>query len=385
MRIVLLGAPGAGKGTQARLMAESYKVPHISTGEILRAAVAEKSPLGKKIAGIMKSGDLVSDDIVIDAVVNKLRRPESRRGFILDGFPRNIPQAQELDTRLGWVGRQLQLAIHFVLDPNVLVKRITGRIVCGDCGAIYNRHFSQPEKRGVCDQCNARNLGQRSDDNEKSVRRRLEAYENETAPLITYYKAQHKLRTLPAEGAEQKIFRFLCEVVDVEIRPLEKKVIPEELRRKSRSEVVPQIRGGSIAAGQISSRASETSARTPVSSLVGTIASRKKAAKAGSAKKRTVKKSTTKKTKAKKKTITRKSLPKPASRKKAAKAGSAKKRTVKKSTTKKTKAKKKTITRKSLPKPASRKKAAKAGSAKKRTVKKSTTKKTKAKKATKNR
>ena len=138
MRIVLLGAPGSGKGTQAKMMAESYKVPHISTGEILRAAVDEKSPLGKKIAGIMKSGDFVSDDIVIDAAVNKLRRPESRRGFILDGFPRNIPQAQELDTRLGWVSRPLQLALHFVLDSNVLGKRITGRVVCGDCGAIYN-------------------------------------------------------------------------------------------------------------------------------------------------------------------------------------------------------------------------------------------------------
>ena len=244
MRIVLLGAPGSGKGTQAKMMAESYKVPHISTGEILRAAVAEKSPLGKKIAGIMKSGDFVSDDIVIDAVVNKLRRSESRRGFILDGFPRNIPQAQELDTRLGWVTRPLQLALHFVLDSNVLVKRIKGRIVCGDCGAIYNQYFSRPEKRGVCDQCESSNLGQRSDDNEKSVRRRLEAYENETAPLITYYRAQHKLRTVPADATAPEIFRFLCEVVDVEIRPLEKKVIPDDLHRKSRSEVAAQIRGG---------------------------------------------------------------------------------------------------------------------------------------------
>ena len=151
MRIVLLGAPGSGKGTQAKMMAQSYKVPHISTGEILRAAVAEKSPLGKKIEGIMKTGDFVSDDIVIDTVVSNLRRPESRRGFILDGFPRNIPQAQELDTRLGWVTRPLQMALHFVLDSNILVKRTTGRIVCRDCGAIYNLHFSRPEKRGICD------------------------------------------------------------------------------------------------------------------------------------------------------------------------------------------------------------------------------------------
>ena len=215
----------------------------------------------------MKSGDFVSDDIVIDAVVNKLRRPESRRGFILDGFPRNIPQAQELDTRLGWVSRPLQLALHFVLDSNVLVKRITGRIVCGDCGAIYNHHFSRTEKRGVCDQCESSNLGQRSDDNEKSARRRLDTYENETAPLITYYRAQHKLRTVPADASAPEIFRSLCEVVDVEIRPLEKKVIPDELHRKSRSEVSAQIRKGGIAAGQLSSQVRGTSPRTSANAL----------------------------------------------------------------------------------------------------------------------
>ena len=335
MRIVLLGAPGSGKGTQAKMMAKSYKVPHISTGEILRAAVAEKSPLGKKIAGIMKSGDFVSDDIVIDAVVNKLRRPESRRGFILDGFPRNIPQAQELDTRLGWVTRTLQLALHFVLDSNVLVKRITGRIVCGDCGAIYNLHFSRPEKRGVCDQCESSNLGQRSDDNEKSVRRRLEAYENETAPLITYYRAQHKLRTVPADTTAPEIFQFLCEVVDVEIRPLEKKVIPDNLHRKSRREVAAQIRGGGITAGQRSSQARGTSPRVSASAPVGTTAPRKKVAKA----RKTIKK-----------TVARKSPSRPAPRKKVAKAGSARKPTAKKPTATKTKARKtikKTVARKS--------------------------------------
>ena len=310
MRIVLLGAPGSGKGTQAKMMAKSYKVPHISTGEILRAAVAEKSPLGKKIEGIMKSGDFVSDDIVIDAVVDKLRRPETRRGFVLDGFPRNIPQAQVLDTRLGWATRPLQLALHFVLDSNVLVKRITGRIVCGDCGAIYNLHFSRPEKRGVCDQCESSNLGQRSDDNEKSVRRRLEAYENETAPLITYYRAQHKLRTVPADTAAPEIFQFLCEVVDVEIRPLEKKVIPDDLHRKSRREVAAQIRGGGITAEQRSSQARGTSRRVSANARAGTTAPRKKVAKAGSARKPTAKKPTATKTKARKtikKTVARKS------------------------------------------------------------------------------
>ena len=304
MRIVLLGAPGSGKGTQARLISENYKVPHISTGEILRAAVTENSLLGRKIAEVMKSGGFVSDDIVIDAVFEKLRKPESRRGFVLDGFPRNIPQAQELDTRLGWVSRPLQLALHFALDANMLVKRMTGRIICEDCGAIFNRHFSRPKKRGVCDRCDSKNLGQRLDDNEKSVRRRLEVYENETAPVISYYRAQHKLRTVPADSTADVMFRFLCEVVDVEIRPLEKKVIPEVLYGKKQADATQQIRGGGVAAGRVESQTKDSEPKVSANLLVG-----KKVAKAGSTKKPVVKKSTLKKSGTKnviKKTATRK-------------------------------------------------------------------------------
>ncbi len=134
MRIVLLGFPGSGKGTQAKLMAEKYRVPQISTGDILRAAVADKTEIGKKVAAVMAAGELVSDDIVIDAVTDRVRSAESRRGFVLDGFPRSIPQAQELDTRLGWMSRSLQLVLHFALDHDAVVKRITGRLTCSKCG-----------------------------------------------------------------------------------------------------------------------------------------------------------------------------------------------------------------------------------------------------------
>ncbi len=225
MRIALLGAPGSGKGTQAKMMAEKYKVPQISTGDILRAAVAEKTEIGKKVAAIIESGDLASDDIVIDVVTDRLRSAESRRGFVLDGFPRNIPQAQELDTRLGWLGRPLQLVLHFALDNEDVIKRIAGRLSCEQCGAIYNRYFSPPAKSGVCDKCSAKKLAHRSDDNEKTVRARLEAYDQDTAPLISYYKAQHKLRTIQVGGEIAQIFAAICEVVDMEIRPLEKKVV----------------------------------------------------------------------------------------------------------------------------------------------------------------
>jgi len=224
MRIVLLGAPGSGKGTQAKMMAQKYKVPQISTGDILRAAVAEKTEIGKKVSAIMEAGELVSDDIVIDAVTDRLRANESRRGFVLDGFPRNIPQAQELDTRLGWLGRPLQLVLQFALDNEIVIKRVTGRLSCGECGAIYNRYFSRPSRPGVCDKCGSKQLSHRSDDTEKTVRARLQTYDQDTAPLSAYYKAQHKLRTIQAGGEVEQIFSVICEVVDIEIRPLEKKV-----------------------------------------------------------------------------------------------------------------------------------------------------------------
>ena len=225
MRIVLLGFPGSGKGTQAKLMAEKYRVPQISTGDILRVAVADKTEIGKKVAAVMAAGELVSDDIVIDAVTDRVRSAESRRGFVLDGFPRSIPQAQELDTRLGWMSRSLQLVLHFALDNDAVVKRITGRLTCGKCGAIFNRFFSPPAKKGVCDQCGSKKLEHRPDDNEKILRARLEAYERDTVPLISYYRAQHKLRTIPASGDVAGIFTAICEVVDTEIRPLDKKVV----------------------------------------------------------------------------------------------------------------------------------------------------------------
>ena len=287
MRIVLLGPPGSGKGTQARMVADNYKVPHISTGEILRANVLEKTLIGKKIASTMKAGDLVSDEIVIDAVVAKLRSPESRRGFILDGFPRNIPQAQELDTRLGWVNRPLQLALHFSLDQKILVKRLSGRIVCENCGAIYNRYFSPTKKRGICDQCESKNLGHRTDDNAQSVGRRLEAYEEETAPLISYYKAQHKLRTLPSDVGMKEIFKFFCEIVDIEIRPLDKKVVPDTLHKVSRHKSSVSVDGVVAVSQPKNLSINEIAKKTTTKKKVAKKTTTKKKIKKVSSKKRT--------------------------------------------------------------------------------------------------
>tara|TARA_Y100001934_G_scaffold34164_1_gene38722 strand:- start:1924 stop:2985 length:1062 start_codon:yes stop_codon:yes gene_type:complete len=345
MRIVLLGVPGSGKGTQAKLMAEKYRVPQISTGDILRAAVADKTEVGKKVAAVMSAGDLVSDDIVIDAVTDRLRGAESRRGFVLDGFPRNIPQAQELDTRLGWLGRPVQLVLHLAVEHDVVIKRATGRLTCANCGAIFNKFFAPPAKKGVCDHCGSKKLEHRDDDNAKTVRARLESYERDTLPLISYYRAQHKLRTIPASDAANGIFGAICEVVDTEIRPLDKKVV---VMQESKTQIRPPAEraetssasdGGPAKAptkkvSGASDRKKKKVEKKPVAKKAAKKVAKKVAKKA--AKKKVTKKITKKVTKkaASKKTVSKKKVGK-TTQKKSPPAKAAKKKASKK-TAKKT-------------------------------------------------
>lgn len=219
MRIVLLGAPGSGKGTQAKLLVEKYNIAHISTGDLLRAAVQAGTDLGKKAKAIMDSGELVPDDIVLGMIQERLAKPDARNGFILDGFPRNIPQAQALDALLARMAQPLQLSLLIDVDTEVLVKRLTGRRTCASCGQIYNIYFSPPKAAGKCDRCGGV-LQQRSDDNEVTVRNRLQVYEQQTAPLVSYYKAQGKLRTVKGMGNMNEIFRTISEIVEAQTRPL---------------------------------------------------------------------------------------------------------------------------------------------------------------------
>ena len=363
MRIVLLGVPGSGKGTQAKLMAEKYRVPQISTGDILRAAVADKTEVGKKVAAVMAAGDLVSDDIVIDAVTDRLRGPESRRGFVLDGFPRNIPQAQELDTRLGWMGRPVQLVLHLAVEEDVIIKRVTGRLTCANCGAIFNKFFSPPAKKGVCDQCGSKKLEHRDDDNAKTVRARLASYERDTSPLISYYRAQHKLRTIPASGGSDGIFGAICEVVDTEIRPLDKKVV---VLQESKTQIRPPAERAEASGG---------SDGEPSKTV------KKKAAGASDKKKKKVEKKPAKKTAAKKKVA--KKVAKKAAKKVTKK--TAKKKATQKTTKKVTKkaASKKTVSKKKVVKTTQKKAAKKSPPAK--AVKKKASKKTAKKTAKKGR
>jgi len=219
MRIVLLGAPGSGKGTQAKLLVEKYKIPQVSTGDLLRASVAAGSDLGRKAKQALDGGQLVSDEVVLGIIQERLSKPDAKGGFVLDGFPRNIPQAQALDATLARLGQPLQLALLVDVNRDVLTKRITGRRTCAQCGAIYNIYFSPSKPPGKCSKCGGA-LSQRSDDNEETVRKRLTVYEEQTAPLVSYYKAQGKLRTVRGVGGIHEIFKNITDIIEAQIRPL---------------------------------------------------------------------------------------------------------------------------------------------------------------------
>jgi adenylate kinase len=195
MRIVFLGAPGAGKGTQARLVADRHGIPQISTGDILRAAVKAGTPLGVEAKGYMDRGELVPDALMVGLIRDRLGQPDCARGYILDGFPRTLEQARALDSMLKEIGCPLQIAIDFTVPTEELVRRLTGRRVCRNCGASFHVVSAPPKQEGVCDACGGE-LYQRADDNAETVSKRLEVYDAQTAPITDYYRAQGILKTV---------------------------------------------------------------------------------------------------------------------------------------------------------------------------------------------
>jgi len=213
MRIVLVGAPGSGKGTQAKMLVEKYKVPQVSTGDLLREAVSTKTALGLQAKAAMDAGQLVSDQIVLSMIEDRLKDSDTRNGFILDGFPRNIPQAESLDIMLAKLNKPLQAAILIDVDFDLLIQRITGRRTCVSCGAVYNIYTSPSKLEDHCDQCGG-NLHHRSDDNEETISNRLRVYEMQTSPLIAYYNQQNKYYNLPGNGEIEEIFLGLCNIID---------------------------------------------------------------------------------------------------------------------------------------------------------------------------
>ncbi|MCR8825746.1 adenylate kinase [Pseudosulfitobacter koreensis] len=203
--LILLGPPGAGKGTQARMLQKRYGLVQLSTGDLLRAAVAEGSEAGKAADKVMKSGGLVSDDIVIAILRDRLAAPDTAKGVILDGFPRTTVQAEALDDLLAESGQQIDAAISLEVDDEAMVHRIAGRYACAACGEGYHDSFKQPQVEGVCDVCGASNMKRRADDNAETVAERLAAYHRQTAPLITYYEKRGALQRIDAMGPIDEI------------------------------------------------------------------------------------------------------------------------------------------------------------------------------------
>ena len=204
MRVVFLGAPGVGKGTQADLVAKKFGWPKISTGDILREAVRNETPLGLQAKVCMDQGELVSDDIVVGIVRDKLAEPACANGFLLDGFPRTVNQAEELTKALEAQGRALDLVINVVVPREEIVRRLIGRRSCSTCPAVFHLEFAPPAKSGRCDRCGA-DLVQRSDDTRDTVEARLAVYEKQTAPLVAYYRARGRLADCDGVGQVEEV------------------------------------------------------------------------------------------------------------------------------------------------------------------------------------
>ena len=212
MRIVLLGAPGSGKGTQAKKLMAERNVPQVSTGDMLRAAVQSGSRFGEKARKIMEAGELVSDDIMLGIISERLAAPDTEDGFILDGFPRTEKQALDLNELLDELGMPLDAAVLMDVDFDVLMKRLTGRRTCSLTGKLLNIHFSPQEELDDCINAGGQ-LVQREDDNEETIRNRLEVYRQQTEPLIDYYRKRGKLRTVDADGSIDEVYARLSAVL----------------------------------------------------------------------------------------------------------------------------------------------------------------------------
>jgi adenylate kinase len=201
MNIILLGPPGAGKGTQAKRLEERFGLVQLSTGDMLRAAIASGSEIGRKVKSVMDAGRLVPDEVMIDMIEERIGRPDSARGFILDGFPRTERQAEALDAMLARIGKRLDHVIEMKVDEAALIDRVTGRFSCKKCGANYHDRYKPTAKPGVCDVCGSNEFTRRPDDNAETMKTRLAAYNTQTAPILPYYRAKGMLNVV--DGMEE--------------------------------------------------------------------------------------------------------------------------------------------------------------------------------------
>jgi len=212
LKIILLGPPGAGKGTQAKLISEKYVIPHISTGDIFRKNISEKTPLGIEAKRYIDNGQLVPDDVTIGIVKDRLSMDDCSNGFLLDGFPRTAMQAEALDSFLENNGQKINTALLIDVPKEFILERMTGRRVCPSCGASYHVKFNPSKIEGKCDIC-SNSLIQRKDDAESTVKERLDVYDKQTQPLIQYYKEQDKLSTVGGTGEIDEVFGNVCDIL----------------------------------------------------------------------------------------------------------------------------------------------------------------------------
>ena len=215
MRIILLGPPGAGKGTQAAGIVEKYNIPHISTGDIFRKNIKEGTELGKKAKGFIDQGLLVPDELTVGLVTDRISQPDCEKGFMLDGFPRNVAQAQHLDKYLKEVDISLDKVVNIEVDKDILVGRAVGRRICKSCGATYHVEFNPPKADGVCDVCGGE-LYQRADDNEETVSKRIQVYLDETKPLVDYYSKEGIIANINGEQSIDKVFADIVDALGSE-------------------------------------------------------------------------------------------------------------------------------------------------------------------------
>jgi adenylate kinase len=216
MNLILLGPPGAGKGTQAELIIDKYGIPHISTGDIFRAAVKEGTTLGIKAKEFLESGRLVPDEIVVGIVAERLQQPDCNNGFLLDGFPRTVPQADALEEFLNGINKRVTAVINIEVDSAILMTRLTGRRVCRNCGAIYHIQNKREKSPGICDQCGGE-IYQRDDDLPDTVQKRLQVYQNQTEPLISYYRGKGLLESFNGQEPVKVLFEKICQALEVRL------------------------------------------------------------------------------------------------------------------------------------------------------------------------
>lgn len=377
MRIVLLGAPGSGKGTQGKLLEERYKIPQISTGDLLRAAVAAGTPLGRQAKAAMDAGQLVTDDVVLGMIRERLAERDTHNGFILDGFPRNIPQAQALDQLLAEINKPLELTLLIDVDFDILMQRLTGRRTCGSCGWACNIYSSPPRVDGICDACGG-NLHHRADDNEETIGNRLRVYESQTAPLIDYYRGQDKLRSVQGIGEIKHIFAAITKIFDQLASKREAARQPKKERANAAQAIAAQ-RAAALEA-KVTTVKKPAAAKVAVKPAEKTVKpAAKKVAVGKPAAKKPVVKAAPKKA-APKKAAPKKAALKPAAKKNVAKKAPVKKAVAKKAPAKKPAAKKPAVKKSVSKKPVAKKKVvAKKSVAKKVPVKKAAVKKVPAK------